>query len=133
MPTSQTATAQNARRPWWSIGLALGGGLLLASALRFGILEDRAQDLLCRQGGGGFWCLLRSGLGLSIHYQLFGLTALALGLISWLPKLRRLALAGLLLAACALMLYNVTYGALALVISLLAALQTDMPPGPRHA
>ncbi len=115
-------------RQWWLIGAALVSGLLLATAMRFGVLANEAQDLMCRQGSGGAWCSVRSMLGLSIHYQLFGLMGLALGLAGWVPKLRGSAIAGLLLASCGLLLYNTTYAAVAVVLSLLAALQ-PFPPG----
>jgi len=108
---------------WWPSVVWLAGGLLLAAALRYGILEDTAQDLLCRQGGGGVGCGLRSALGVSIHYRVFGLAGLALGLAGWWPKQRWAAFGGLLLSGCGLMLYNATFGAVAAVVSLLAALQ----------
>jgi len=108
---------------WQPIVLWFGAGLLLAVALRYGLLEDSAQDLSCRRDGGGAVCALRSALGLSIHHQVIGLAGLFLGLAGWLPRLRWAAFGGLLLAGCGLMTFNTTYAAMATVISLLAALQ----------
>lgn len=108
---------------WWAIAAALGSGLLLAALLRYGILENEAQDLMCRRGGVSGWCRVRATLGWSIHYQLFGLAGLALGVVAWLPGLRRAAFPALLLAAGGLVIYNATPAALALIIALLAALQ----------
>lgn len=103
---------------------AVAGGLLLAAAIRY-ILENEAQDLLCRQGGGSRWCPVRSALGWSIHYQLFGLAGLFLGMAGWLPRLRWAAFPGVLLAGCGLLVYNTTYAAVAMVVALLAALHTS--------
>lgn len=112
---------------WWAIVMAFAGGLLLAAAIRYGILENEVQELMCRQGSGGGWCSVRSAMGWSIHYQLFGLAGLFLGLAAWLPRLRRAALPALLLAGCGLFIYNATYAALAVVVALLAALQSSEP------
>lgn len=108
---------------WWAIVVALAGGLLLAAAIRYGILENEAQDLLCREGGGGGWCAVRSALGWSIHYQLFGLGSLFLALLAWLPRLSGAAFVALLLAGCGLFIYNTTFAAVGVVVALLAALQ----------
>lgn len=101
----------------------MAGGLLLALALRYGLLENEVQARMCREGFASHWCAIRSALGWSIHYQLIGLTALALGVAGWLPGLRRAALPALLLAAGGLLLYNATFAAVALVVALLAALR----------
>lgn len=95
----------------------------MAAAIRYGILENEAQDLRCREGISSFWCSVRSATGWAIHYQLFGLMGLFLGIAGCLPRLRWLAYPGLLLAGCGLLIYNATYAAVAVVIALLAALR----------
>jgi hypothetical protein len=58
-----------------------------------------------------------------IHFQAFGITALALAAVAWLlpaPRRRRLAAVALLAALPALVLYNVRFGAPATVLALLA-------------
>lgn len=113
---------------WWAIVAAFAGGLLLAAAIRFGIFENAAQELMCRQGGVSGWCSVRSALGWSIHYQLVGLTGLFLALAGWFPGLRWAVFPALLLAGCGLFIYNATFAAVAAVVALLAALQTPSRP-----
>lgn len=113
---------------WWAIVVAFAGGLLLAAAIRYGIFENEAQELMCRQGSMSAWCSVRSALGWSIHYQLVGLTGLFLALAGWLPGLRWAVFPALLLAGCGLFVYNATYAAVAVVVALLAALQTPSRP-----
>lgn len=110
---------------WWAIAGVFASGLLLAVAIRYGMLENEAQDLMCRQGSGSSWCSVRSAVGWSIHYQLFGLAGLFLGIAGWMPRLRWAAFPGLLLAGCGLFIYNATYAAVAVVVALLAALQAS--------
>jgi len=107
---------------WWLIGIVFSGGLLLAAALRYGILENDALDQIC-QGAANGWCTAQSVLGWSIHYELFGLGGLVLGLVAWVPGARWLALPALLLGGCGLLIYNTTYAAVAAVVALLAALR----------
>src|SRR5512143_3703631 len=113
---------------WWLISGAFSAGLLLAAALRYGILENEALDQVC-QGAANGWCTAQSVLGWSIHYQLFGLVGLFLGIAAWLPGARWLALPGLLLAGCGLLIYNTTYAAVAAIVALLAALRPHAPNG----
>ena len=107
---------------WMAIVAAVSGGLLLAAAIRYGILENETQEMMCRQGGNG-WCSLRASLGWSIYHQLFGLAGLFLGMAAWLPRMRWAAYPGLLLAGCGLFIYNATYAAVAVIVALLAVLR----------
>jgi len=109
----------------WAIAGAFSAGLLLAVAIRYGVLENEAQDQMCRAGRSNGWCSMRAAVGWSIHYQVFGLTALFLGIAGWLPKLRWLAFPGLLLAGCGLLIYNTTYAAVGFIVALLAALHSS--------
>ncbi len=108
---------------WWLMGVAFAAGLLLAAALRYGILENDALDLTCLKETANGWCSIQSALGWSIHYQLFGLAGLFLGAAAWLPRLHGLAFPSLLVAGCGLLIYNTTYAAVAVIISLLAAMR----------
>lgn len=105
------------------IAAAVAAGLLLAAALRHGLLENAAHALRCREAPAAAGCTVREALGWLIYHQLIGLSGLALAAAAWLPPLRRLALPALLVAGCGLALYNTTYAAIAAIIALLAALQ----------
>jgi hypothetical protein len=107
---------------WWLL-IALGTGLLAGLLARYLILENVTQAHSCRLDAQQLICRLRSALGWSIHFQLFGLVALLTALLAWLPTLRWLAWPALLLSAGGLLLYNTTYAAIALIMALLVALR----------
>ncbi len=120
-----TAIKLSPRGLWGGIAIAFTAGLLLALAVRYAILENAAQELMCREGGHSGWCAVRSWLGWSIYHQLLGLGALVLGVGAWLARSRWAALAGLLLAGCGLLLYNATWAGVAAIVALLAALRSS--------
>ncbi|HEY0721859.1 MAG TPA: hypothetical protein VGE50_11470 [Gammaproteobacteria bacterium] len=117
-----TAFKLSARGLWAAIAISITTGLLVGMALRYAILENAAQELMCREGGSSGWCVVRPWLGWSIYHQLIGLSALVLGVGAWLVRPRWVALAGLLVAGSGLLLYNATWAGVAAIIALLAAL-----------
>ncbi|HEY0635213.1 MAG TPA: hypothetical protein VGE00_07525 [Gammaproteobacteria bacterium] len=120
---NMTGIKLSGRGLWAAIAVSFAAGLLLALAVRYAILENAAQELMCREGGGSGWCTLRARLGWSIYHQLIGLSALGLATVAWLVRVRWVALSGLLLAGCGLLLYNATWAGVAAIIALLAALR----------
>jgi hypothetical protein len=103
-------------------------GFALAFWLRYGVIQPEAIGLLCAQADAPAWCRPREWLILGQYYAVWGWVALAsaaLALIVALPPaaLRVLLGTALLFSALALVLYNTTLGALALVLSLLALLR----------
>lgn len=118
----------------WTTRRALGWavvalcGFALAFWLRYGVIQPEAIGMLCAQPDAPGWCGPREWLILGQYYQLWGWVALAsaaVGLIVALPPpLLRVVLAiALVFSALALVLYNTTLGALALVLTLLALLR----------
>jgi hypothetical protein len=107
--------------------LAASLWLLLLYAFRFGVMEVEPAMDPCLAIPPGPLCSARASLGAGIHFQVFGLAALALALLAWLPvdRLRRgLAATALFVALAALVLYNVRYGAPAAVLALLALVES---------
>lgn len=106
----------------------LGLGFALAGWLRYGVIQPEDIGIRCGQAEAPDWCAPRQWLILAQHYRVWGWVALvsgALGLFLTLPAaLARMviALAGLF-SALALILYNATLGAPALVLTLLALLR----------
>lgn len=96
--------------------------LVLLYGLRFGLMEVEPAADPCLDSPAGLPCRLRSALGLAIHFEVFGMVALATTGLAWLapvPWRRGFAAAGLLLGLVALVLYNVRFGAPAVVLALL--------------
>jgi hypothetical protein len=96
--------------------------------LRYGVIQPEPIGTLCAQADAPGWCRPREWLILGQYYQVWSWVALvsaAIGLIVTLPRpLLRLVLGiALFFSALALVLYNTTLGALALVLALLALLR----------
>lgn len=102
-------------------------GFALAFWLRYGVIQPQAIGLLCAQAEAPAWCRPREWLILGQYYAVWGWVAVAsaaLALIALPPALLRILLVtALLFSALALVLYNTTLGAVALVLALLALLR----------
>jgi len=103
-------------------------GFALAFWLRYGVIQPEAIGLLCAQADAPGWCRPREWLILGQYYQVWGWVAVAGAAIALVvplpPALLRVVLGiALLFSALALVLYNTTLGALALVVTLLALLR----------
>jgi hypothetical protein len=97
--------------------------LAVLYGIRFGLMEVEPAADPCLGAPDGLLCRGRAALGLTIHFQAFGITALAMAALAWLvpaPRRSWLATAALLVALPALVLYNVRFGAPAAVVALLA-------------
>lgn len=97
--------------------------LAVLYGIRFGVMEIEPAADPCLGAPDGLLCRGRAALGLMIHFQAFGLTALAVAALTWLapgPRRRWLACIALLVALPALVLYNARFGAPATVLALLA-------------
>jgi hypothetical protein len=117
----------SARRavPWV---LVLAVGFALAIWLRYGLIQPQDIGILCGQADAPGWCAPREWLLLVQHYFLWGWFALgcaAIGLLLPLPRVVESAVIVIaaILSAFALMLYNASLGAPALVLTLLALLR----------
>lgn len=104
-------------------------GLALAFWLRYGVIQPEAIGLLCADADPPGWCRPREWLILGQHYEVWGWIALAgamVALVVTLPTavLRVVLGIALLFSAVALVLYNTTLGAIALVLTLLALLRS---------
>lgn len=120
--------------PSWTLRRALGWaivpliGFALAFWLRYGVIQPEAIGLLCAQTDAPGWCRPREWLILGQYYEVWGWVALASAAVALVvtppPAVLRVALGvALLFSALALVLYNTTLGALALVLTLLALLR----------
>ena len=103
-------------------------GFALAFWLRYGVIQPEAIGLLCAQADAPGWCRPREWLILGQYHEVWGWVALASAAVALVvtlpPALLRVALGvALLFSALALVLYNTTLGALALVVTLLALLR----------
>lgn len=115
----------------WTVRRALGWaaiaafGFALAFWLRYGVIQPEEIGILCGQAGAPAWCGPRQWLILGQYYEIWGWVALiaaAIGLFVTLPRpLSRIVFAiALMFSALALILYNTTLGAVAMVLTLLA-------------
>jgi hypothetical protein len=118
----------------WTVGRALSWaaiaalGFALALWLRYGVIQPEAIGILCGQADAPGWCVPRQWLILGQYYEIWGWVALvsgAIGLFVTLPRpmLRTLLGIAVLFSALALILYNTTLGAVAMVLTLLALLR----------
>lgn len=127
MNGTRTARLWTIRRALVWVSL-LAVGFALATWLRYGLIQPEEIGILCGQADAPGWCTPRQWLLLVQHYYIWGWAALASGAIGLLIGLPRplgaivIAIA-VLLSAMALMLYNATLGAAALVLALLALLR----------
>jgi hypothetical protein len=118
----------------WTLRRALGWaivpliGFVLAFWLRYGVIQPEAMGLACAQADAPGWCRPREWLILGQYYEVWGWVAVAAATVALAvplpPAVLRIALGiALLFSALALVLYNTTLGALALVLALLALLR----------
>lgn len=126
---NETRTA----RPWttrraliWAALLAVG--FALATWLRYGLIQPEEIGILCGQAEAPGWCTPRQWLLMVQHYYIWGWVALASAAVGLLFTLPRpvgpivIAIAAIF-SAMALLLYNASLGAPALVVTLLALLR----------
>ena len=117
------------RAAGWIGVLALG--FALAFWLRYGVIQPPEMGIACGALDAPGWCAPRQWLISAQHYRVWGWVGLAGGLIGlfagdrWAgPWVGRGVIAiALLFSAMALVLYNATLGAPAMVLSLLALLR----------
>lgn len=127
MTSSPVPRVWTARRAvCWAIVPLIG--FALAFWLRYGVIQPEAIGLLCAGGDAPAWCRPREWLILGQYYAVWGWVAVASAALALLitlpPAMLRLVLGtALLFSALALVLYNTTLGALALVLALLALLR----------
>jgi hypothetical protein len=118
-------------RTFW-IGLPIAG-LAWAAAwyLRLTIIEPGAAALACASDQPPGWCPLRQAILVGQLDGLWGLAALAFGLLALLRGRAWSAVAAAALGVIAMVNYNVEMGALALIFGLIAAIKGPPPPRPR--
>ena len=129
------AAAPASRRTLVTLVAACAAWLALLYAFRFGFMEIEAEADPCLSDPLGGLCRVRAMLGLCIHLQLFGTAALVLALLAnlRLGRVRRaVAIAALFVALLALVLYNVRYGAPAVVIAVIALADLGLFRGMTH-
>lgn len=101
----------------------LATGFALAFWLRHGVIQPPEIGIACGQADAPAWCQPRQWLISAQHYRVWGWAALAAALASLFLGGRAFIAIGLIFAALALVLYNATLGAPAMVIALLALLR----------
>lgn len=121
---AQTWTVRRALS--WAAVLAFG--FALGAWLRYGVIQPEEIGIACGQADAPGWCTPRQWLILGQHYRVWGWMALvagAAGLFLTLPAaLTRAVIAvACVFSGLALILYNATLGAPALVVTLLALLR----------
>ena len=102
-----------------AIAIALIGVLGLALALRFGFIEAPALSRGCGASQEGL-CGLRSLLGEFFNHKALGLASLIFGAGAYLSRRRWAAVAGLLLGAAGLVLFDFDYAAVGALLALMA-------------
>lgn len=104
--------------------LALAAGAFgLAAWLRYGVIQPQEIGIACGQVDAPGWCAPRQWLITAQHYRVWGWVGLAAGLIGLFVGGRIVIGIALVFAALALILYNATLGAPAMVLALLALLR----------
>ncbi len=99
---------------------ALALWLALVYGLRYGLMEDVQWVGLCADDALKWQCVVRSNLGLLIHFGVFGWGALVTSLIAFfVPNKagRVLAGVGLMLGVLSLVLYTASLAVFAVVIA----------------
>ena len=108
------------RLSWVVLFLVLVLWLAFSYGLRYGLMEDVQWVGVCADEASKWQCLVRSNLGLLIHFGVFGWGALITALIAFCIPRRVgnvLAVTGLLLGVLALVLYTASLAVFAVVIA----------------
>lgn len=101
----------------------LAGSFALAAWLRYGVIQPQQIGLACGQAEAPGWCTPRQWLIAAQHYRVWGWVGLAAAAVGLVLRFRAATAFGIVCAALALVLYNATLGAPAMVIALLALLR----------
>lgn len=121
-------TGSSDQQPWTLRRAAPWLGLLalafaLAFWLRYGVIQPPEFGIACGQAAAPGWCQPRQWLISAQHYRVWGWVGLGSALCGLFVGGRAIIAVALLFAALALVLYNATLGAPAMVIALLALLR----------
>ena len=124
--TAATQTWTIRRALSWAAVLAFG--FALGCWLRYGVIQPEDMGIACGQADAPGWCTPRQWLILCQHYRVWGWVAVAAGaaglFLTLPPALARAIIAvACVFSGLALILYNATLGAPALVLTLLALLR----------
>ncbi len=111
-----------ARRAAGWIGLLLLG-FALSFWLRYGVIQPTDMGMTCGQADAPGWCAPRQWLISAQHYRIWGWVGLVGGLIGLFVGGRGIIAIALVFSAMALVLYNATLGAPAMIVTLLARLR----------
>ena len=98
-------------------------GFALAFWLRYGVIQPTDIGMLCGQADAPGWCAPRQWLISAQHYRVWGWVGLMGGLIGLFLGGRWIIAIALVFSAMALVLYNATLGAPAIIVTLLALLR----------
>lgn len=101
----------------------LGFGFALAFWLRYGVIQPTNIGIACGEADAPGWCAPRQWLISAQHYRIWGWVGLAGGLIGLFVGGRWIIAIALVFSAMALVLYNATLGAPAIIVTLLALLR----------
>lgn len=108
---------------------------LLATGLRFGVIESSAIGQQCGGSQAPAWCVLRQGLVFGFLHNIYGSVALLATAAAFASGRLWLAWLAAALGAFALVLYGFVAGALALLLGCLRLLRlqaTRMTPVEQH-
>jgi hypothetical protein len=109
------------RAAGWTLLLLLG--FALAFWLRYGVIQPTEMGIACGQADAPGWCAPRQWLISAQHYRIWGWVGLVGGLIGLFAGGRWIIAIALVFSAMALVLYNATLGAPAMIVTLLALLR----------
>jgi hypothetical protein len=123
--TNDTRRWTARRAAGWILLLLLG--FSLAFWLRYGVIQPTDMGITCGQADAPGWCAPRQWLISAQHYRIWGWVGLVGGLIGLFagdfPGGRWIVAIALVFSAMALVLYNATLGAPAMIVTLLALLR----------
>jgi hypothetical protein len=109
------------RAAGWTLLLLLG--FALAFWLRYGVIQPTEMGIACGQADAPGWCAPRQWLISAQHYRIWGWVGLVGGLIGLFAGGRWIIAIALVFSAMAMVLYNATLGAPAMIVTLLALLR----------
>lgn len=84
---------------------------------------------LCDGGTGPWWCRVRAAVIMTFAHHALGYTALFLGVLATLIRVRAVALAAAMTGMAGLLLYEFEYSAVALLLGLLVLARRLTPAG----
>jgi hypothetical protein len=88
------------------------------ASIRYGFLSNSYFAQICNASPGSLVCEIRSALGISVHYQIFGLISMVSTIAAFFANKKPLSLLAMFFSIGAILMFNTLLGCVTFVVSL---------------